>query len=475
MAILGNLIFDFLDKEPYERAAGSYSFETSQTEYIFDISNEYYFYRVRRHPSETISGIVDVDFRDFQVKEVFSITKASSATYVNRDYGGNTTYEGTLLLAVTDPGATVVLYGPSKLGKSALWRNVMELDTEAIMLPCTPKETIEGLYRATLYKLGASYISEIKDTSKDKISEKTDVSIKLGVKSSQISSSYGTGHEHADSKDILKKFSDMPANADIVGEQLSKRRMAIVFENYHRLNKGTLDDLCFDIRTFSDHGVTTILAGIPDDPYEIIKINGELEGRTFFLPFDFWGIEELKQIAIGGSQALNIQFDNNTLCFIAGEASGSPLLMQLYSLIACLASRVTEAHKTLESPPVVSITHSAFEMAMQRYTSQILQPCELVCQALATASSKYASIPNNFAKKLYSYLKNNDPTLKIKYSDLDLPPISKIGIRTLTNFLNRNTITHDLMIMEQGTGNIKISSPRFVAYVRWLLSDNECL
>ena len=52
----------------------------------------------------------------------------------------------------------------------------MEVDTEAIRLSCTPTDSLESLYRTVLYKLDASYTSEIKNSVANKSSEGTGVS-----------------------------------------------------------------------------------------------------------------------------------------------------------------------------------------------------------------------------------------------------------------------------------------------------------
>jgi hypothetical protein len=70
------------------------------------------------------------------------------------------------------------------------------------------------------------------------------------------------------------------------------------------------------------------------------------------------------------------------------------------------------------------------------------------------------------------YLKDiKSPELEIKYSDLKLPPITKIGIRTLTSFIKKTDFTHDLMIINTESGKIKICKAIFIAYVRWLLPE----
>jgi len=399
MTILGNIIDEFLDKDRFERSAGTYSFDAHQSVYINDISEDEYYFRIRREATDKSSGIIDIDFRDFQVKDIFSIEKATNATYAKQKYGSIRTYEASLSISVQDPGSTILLYRPSKLGKSALWSHVVEVDSEAIRLSCNPKISLMELYQTTLYKIKTSYISEKKDSFTDKTTEKTNISAQV----SHVGLNYGADHEQGSGTDILERYSELPINADIVGGELSQRNMVLVFENYHRLNKNVLEELCYDLRTFSDHNVTTILAGIPDDPFEIIKINNELSGRTTFLPFDFWDKRDLMKIAIGGAQALNVAFSDETLELITSEAAGSPLLMQLYCLLACLSSGITEAQRGEGIPPEVSINKETFEMAMRTYVKQILEPCGLICDSLQNACKKFTSLPDNFAIKISNF------------------------------------------------------------------------
>jgi len=65
-------------------------------------------------------------------------------------------------------------------------------------------------------------------------------------------------------------------------------------------------------------------------------------------------------------------------------------------------------------------------------------------------------------------LKEHGPTLTIDYSKLGLLQMKPRLIKALTKYLNDDEITHDLMVMDEESANIKICNPMFVAYIRWI-------
>ena len=357
-----------------------------------------------------------------------------------------------------------MLYGPSKLGKSALWQYV--LGSDRVTLSCTPDLTTQDLYRQALYELEQPYISQKIEYSSEDTETKDGVSFSAGYPGLvQAGIGRNKTRKKSNGTDTSFEFPERPLSAETVSEGLSSRRLPLLFENYHRLNRDAFRSLCYDIRTFADKNVTTIFVGIPQNPYEMTEINPELLGRVSFMPFEFWDPRDLRKIALGGQDILNIDFAEQTLDFLTTEAAGSPLLMQLYSFIACMASGVIE---TQEQSVEVELAYEDFSIAIRDFGIEYLSACGLICERLRRASREYSSVPDNFTDALYGHVKEYGPKLSVNWTDLGLGPLKSQTRKVLINYLNKKELTRDLFIIDQSSDVVKISNPLFLAYMRWL-------
>ncbi len=469
MEIRGDLITDFLDLPPHERREGLYLFEPEYSSYFSDIPDDTYFWKIRREAIDDHYGIIDIYLSDIPVSEVFSTARASTPTYVNRNIKESVTYEASILNALKEPGRTLILYGPSKLGKSALWQYV--IGTDCISLSCTPDSFLSQLYKQVLYELKNPYASNILKYSAKKSEHKDSVSVSLGQKylgQFKLGKEDIEKHERALTEDL--KYTDRPVSAASAADELSKENLVLIFENYHRLNKKELEKLSYDIRTFADYNVTTVLIGIPEEPYKIIEFNPELMGRTSFLKFNFWEPDELKKIAAGGAQALNIGFSESALDFLANESAGSPLLMQLYSFIACLSSGVPHNQ---EQYKIIELDKNDFMLAINSWGIESLSPCELICEKLKNTSASIRSLPDDFVEILYQHIRDNYPTLSFYCNEFSCWPMTTRAINALMSRLNKDELTRDLLTFNLRKNELNIGNPFFVSYVRWIKKKSD--
>ena len=464
MEIRGDLITDFLDLPPHERREGLYFFDPQCEIYFSDIPEDTFYHKIRRPATGDEYGIIEVYLSDISVFEVFSTTKASIPTYVSRDTEENLTYEASILSSLQEPGRTLVLYGPSKLGKSALWSYI--IGSDCISISCTPSLTANKLYDQVLYEIENPYASGASRDITDEAEQTEGVSVSIGKKDiGQAQFGKSRSKKHLNGRTRNFKYSERPVSAESVSKELYDKNYALIFENHHRLKPSVLKELCYDIRTFADQNVTTIFVGIPNEPFDIINYNPELMGRTSFLKFNYWNPDELREIAIGGGKALNVSLSEETLGFLTHESAGSPLLMQLYSLIACLASGVT---RTQEQFKDVELDQKDFELALNKWGIEILRPCELICEILKKECDAVRSIPDNFTSVLFDHLKQSGPTLFINCYDLSFWPLQTRTINALTKRLNRREITKDLLTFNERACTLNIGNPFFISYVKRL-------
>ncbi len=461
----GELIIDFLDLLPESRRDGEYTFTEDEEEYLRDIPEDHYYWKITRDPVYDRVGRVSIQVRDMSVKNVFSITEATSATYVERTASAADTYEASFLLALAEPGRTMVLHGPSKTGKSALWRHLIGAD--AIVVPCTPTGTLKDHYHAALFELKSSYTAGQAGESASELEGSLELEATVGAKDiAQGRIKTVRGNTTSETLETIRKFVEQPIAASSLSKEVAASGTVLVFENYHRLQQSVFDELCFDLRTFADDNVTTVFAGIPADPFRFIKTNHELLGRTMFLPFNYWTPEDLKSIARNGQNALNISFSQSSLELLSKEAAGSPLLMQLYCMLGSLASGVV---RTKEYETEVEVKRPDLAVGMKRYGYLYLAPCEAIWETLETVANSIKSVPDGFRAAFVAHLKRADPSLAISTNDLACGGITTRGLSALANRLNKQELTRDLIQIDSDSKTILVANPIVVAYARWFL------
>lgn len=467
--IVGNFITDFLDKRDLNGSliSGIYSYEEHESDHLEEIEDDVWSYRIRREASittEGLPGLIDIYPKVKAVDDVFSISTATPDSYVERTYGA-ATYDLILKQAVDDPGKSIVMYGPSKLGKTALWQSTLP---DSIVVNCRPGLTMEQIYFQINSSIGKPYLTELHRELNDEQGFTAEIGASLGNPAvSQISMKAGKLGKTS-SKELEKIVTPQPTvTVDTVAIQLRASKHALVLENYHRLDNATLQNLAYDLRTLADHRVSVILVGIPINPFELTTINSELEGRLSYLEFGVWDRKDLAKIAYAGMKALNIEISTETIEFITCEAAGSPLLMQEFCLLACHASQVSgsQARKT-----EVELSRSDFKNAITSYISSKLKHMVNVHATFVGSCHKIKSLSNGFVADWIGEIKKS-PKLLMKITNMNGTGYSKRSIEALLKRLNKHPETLDMITFDAIQNELNICRPFYVLYVRWMLSE----
>ena len=93
-----------------------------------------------------------------RVAQVFSTVGKPTVTYVERDDGQ---LEKKLAASLDTPGQVCLLTGPSKLGKTSLYQEVLpRLHREPLIIRCTGKLSINNFWASALEQLDFARIAE---------------------------------------------------------------------------------------------------------------------------------------------------------------------------------------------------------------------------------------------------------------------------------------------------------------------------
>jgi hypothetical protein len=160
-----------------------------------------------------------------------------------------------------------------------------------------------------------------------------------------------------------------------------------------------------------------------------------------------------------------MRITDNSLDFLAWEAAGSPLLMQLYCYIACLSSGILE---TQDIEKDVNITADDFSFIMKKWGIQKLESCKPIWDKVTRFSDSTEGIPLTFIKRIMNKLKEADPRLVIDLNKLMFWPKYKKGILDLISKLNTDDDTADIFSLDEEKGSLGIGRPSFISYIRWI-------
>ena len=460
-----SLIYDFLDPGPGNYKPGTYYFDEEDKDYLSDIPSELFSYRVKRYPIGDLPGTVVIYPNYVELSDVFSTTRATIPTYVSREYRTNQTYEATLELAKKDSGGIVLIYGPSKLGKTVLWKSVFD-PSEYVVVSCSRELPPEDLYERIVSLLGLPSIIEAIEDKSDTESTNSTKGIKLGKGIAEVTLGKSKSKSSTQGQQRRLGYPSTKYNVDSLLHILKDENKIVVFENFHRLCADTLRRVSVDLRTLSDNLINTLFVGIPEDPYAITRYNSELEGRISYLPFSVWTINELKKIAVGGQQILRVQFSDKSLDFLSEEAAGSPLLMQLYCFIACISSGVVH---TQDEEKEINIAQKEFRSVMKEWGIQRFEVCCPAYENILRISNIINGLPNNFIENALAEMKTPKPSLFLNLKKMNFWPDYKTAIREFIARLNENESTIDIFSINDEKGILNICRPLFLSYVRWIV------
>jgi len=460
---VGDYINDFLKIPRKQRTHGVYLFYEGG---LPDMEDDNFYYRILRDASSEKPGLIAVKTKGFYLRDVFSTSYAPHLSYVKRNTEEGKTYEATLSMALGDPGKHYVIHGPSKVGKTQLWKTVFEGE-QAVPVPCNRTEDIGQLYSYAIFRLKKPHLEKetVKRSSKKAKGAKLNANVGIqGIASFGVSSS--DANDNLVARERQYAYQSQPKTAMAVADAFSKYDAFLVFENYHRLRDSIIEQLSLDLREFSDKRVSVLLVGIPEHPYKLFDFNKELSGRVEYLKLRWWSQEDLAKIALAGGKTLNVDFTERTLELLSKEASGSPLLMQQFCIIACLASGITKwCDDQIDAD--VEISRSELGEGIKKWVANTLKPYEN-CKNIMETAAREAGLPGFFVESLFKEFKRKDPSMSFSLPEIGLDDTFHEAVSRFINLLNENQRTEELFTTQSDQKGISILDPNFFVYVRWL-------
>ena len=125
-------------------------------------------------------------------------------------------------------------------------------------------------------------------------------------------------------------------------QELANTGPVVVVDDFHYIPYAVQVELSNQIKEAIRHNVIFVVASVPYHSDDAIRANSDLRGRFVKIDFDYWKTDELIEIANRGFAALNAIASPAYVQALAGEAAGSPQLMQQLCLNTCFENDVRE-------------------------------------------------------------------------------------------------------------------------------------
>ncbi len=334
-----------------------------------------------------------------QVKDVFTPTKPATLTFIEREE-----LNDQLVDALYTPGKQIVIYGPSRSGKTTLLVNKLHQTYENhITTRCTSDSTFENILLSAFDKLDKYYLYEKSQTVSSSISASLVSDYKL------IKSDIGLNA----SKSKEQKFSRVippQLTAERLAEFVGAANCCWVLEDFHKVSHEEKQRLSQIMKIFMDtasdyENVKIIAIGAVDTARQVIEYDKEMENRVAEILVPLMTKEKIMQIIIKGQILLNFKITDSVKTDIAKYSSGLASVCHQLCLNICLSAGIRE---TLDTSLKIKTTHlqkaierylkdssdtlkSVFDKALRQKRERTYDNCRLILHALTIIGNSGAT------------------------------------------------------------------------------------
>ncbi|MDO7908444.1 hypothetical protein Q5741_18750 [Paenibacillus sp. JX-17] len=255
----------------------------------------------------------------------------------------------------------IALRGESKCGKS--WFRQKNIP-DAVIVQCRFGKSINDIYTDALSQLGIRLILERTSgtTIKGKVEAETSFGTKLLAKVGIKTTVEGEREVEKTERNVGRDINDLRYIAEIIKES----GLRLVIEDFHYLSSQERKKFAYDLKAFWDYGCFIVIIGVWTQHNLITYLNPDLTGRIIELSI-YWSDDDLKEVIAKGSEALNIDIDDEIQNLLVQNCFGNVGLLQQLILRFLDASMIYE---TVEEKEKLS-DKGCFEEAATQYADQL--------------------------------------------------------------------------------------------------------
>ncbi|MBP0581985.1 AAA family ATPase [Labrys sp. LIt4] len=417
-----------------------------------------------------------------KITNVFVTTGQPTITYVKRDNG---LYERNLNRALDEKGQLCLLTGPSKTGKSTLYKNVL---TERKQLPlvvgCSKGMSTRDIWTRALEKIEFSRTETTTNKNTSTAGAESEVSLTAGWKA--LASVVGKGRlvsNQSDTEEDVRRRVLADPNPETLIDALVHLNHVLVVEDFHYLSETTKIDLFQQWKRFVDSHLSVIVVETSHRAVDIANSNKDLIGRITQIDIGDWSEDDLEKICLLGFKYLKKDFDKSVTLKIASESVGLPIVCQQVCL-EIFSSRnliyVSDIQRTKIKMDSYNLNVIFNSVAKNRYTTPFESYYQTLTKGPREKSRKYKTyelIILCFAINPVQFsLRRGDIDSRLQslaISPSEKPPFPSVtsALGALSNFQERRGI--ELLEWRSQDNSLYILEPSFLFYIRWRRLDNE--
>lgn len=410
-------------------------------------------------------------------EEVFPGIGKPTYTYIERDEGQ---YERLLSSGLRNPGQICLLTGPSKTGKTSLYKSVLpKLKREPLTIRCSGKLTPSEFWASALEDLNFERLAERSSkwglSTEGKIGTKGEVGWSFVAKiMATIGFSISASGEYAIKKEVVKSS----LSAKHLIPLLKDLPLQLVVEDFHYLDDPTKKEIFQQWKAFVDEGVSVLVVSTTHHAIDIARANPDLSGRTRFIDMGQWAASDLAKIPEKGFFVLGIKSTPRIREIIAKESCGLPIISQQISqaiadahdMSAGSRKRQTNVQKDAVAKALDFVADNLYANHKGDYEQLITGP-----RRSTRKHATYEKILASFALEPLQYsLKHHELLSRVgQLSDeTEQIPNASIGsaLKALGGFQERSKMR--LLDWHEDERVLYIVEPSFLFYLRQKL-DNE--
>lgn len=410
-----------------------------------------------------------------KLSDVFKTVGQPSVTYVHRSNGK---LETALNNSLNESGLLCLVTGPSKTGKTTLYRQVLSSRNEIpLIVRCDRTKNCETIWKQALEAIDFERIEQRTHATTAKSSGELELGTKIGWAwladaTARLKGSYGRERSETEAR---KRILAEPG-PDLLIPLLKSTNHILVIEDFHYMEDSNKIVLFQQWKQFIDNEISVIVLGTTHRAVDIANSNKDLMGRISQIDVGHWEMKDLERICEKGFDHLKIQSTKGIRHFIASEAVGLPIVVQQACLNIITSEGAEYSHQIrdlrfkVKKDHVESALHSVAKTKYTQfesyYTTLIRGPREK-SRKYKTYELVLACFTLNPIQFSLKRIEIDRRMSLLRIPENEFPPSTSMNstLGALKQFQERREL--ELLEWRQKEEILYIIEPAFLYYVRW--------